>query len=164
MSDKSTNSADLSELLHQIADEARKMFEEERNRDLRGEALVCCTIPKQLLQEFQDHVVLSYYPGGISEAVADLIHTAVLKKRPKTKHPFYDGPRHFGIPRSCFIIFTLTPSEWGKLKEWTDKHEQVYTCPAGLRAEGEVFLMNQTRLDRRHSKEAKEADESCPVS
>jgi hypothetical protein len=76
---------DPSELLDTLATEARKLIEEAKNRDLKGEALVCCTVPKELLQEFQDRVVVSYYPGGISEAVADLIRAAVLKKQKKLR-------------------------------------------------------------------------------
>jgi hypothetical protein len=86
LSGKPTNPADLSELLDRIIDEFRKLLEEGRNRELKGEALVCLTVPKELLQEFQDDVVAPYYPqGDISEAVAGLMRAAVLKKQKKLK-------------------------------------------------------------------------------
>jgi hypothetical protein len=150
------------ELIHELAAETRKLIEETGKNSLKGEAVVCCTVPKDLLQDFNNRVVYAYYPGGMSQAITDLMRAALQKLGPKAKHPFVEK-RHFNIPRSVFILFTLPPGEWTKLKEWRDKDEQVYalTCD---RASGEVFLINSTRLDRLQVKKLKGTQESCPTS
>ncbi|MGD0496088.1 MAG: hypothetical protein ABSB28_08605 [Candidatus Bathyarchaeia archaeon] len=74
------------------------------------------------------------------------MRAAVQKKGPKIKDPFVEK-RHFDIPRSVFILFTLPPGEWDKLEEWRDKDEDVCASTSGMRAGGEVILMNVTRLN-----------------
>lgn len=135
------------ELLHELAAGTRKVLEETEKRGLKGEALICCTVSKELLQEFQDRVVYAYYPGGIDEAVTDLMRAAVRKTGPKAKHPFAEK-RQFHIPRSVFILFTLPPGKWDKLKEWRHKDEDVCASTSGERAKGEVILINVTRLNK----------------
>lgn len=155
--EKATNQT---ELLHELAAGTRKLIEEEGKNSLKGEVVVCCSVPKELLQDFNDRVVYAYYPGGVSQAVTDLMRAAVQKTGPKAKHPFVEH-RHFSIPRSVFILFALPPGEWDKLKEWRDKDEQVYASTSGLRAGGEVILMNQTRLNRFQAEKLKGAEEAC---
>ncbi|MGB8781046.1 MAG: hypothetical protein WCD81_10415 [Candidatus Bathyarchaeia archaeon] len=136
-----------SDLVHEVAAGTRRLIEEAEKNSLKGEALVCCTVSKDLLQDFQDRVVYPHYPGGISEAVSHLMRAAVQKTGPKAKHPFVEH-REFHIPRSAFILFTLPPGEWDKLKEWTHKHEDIFVSTSGERSAGEVILINETRLDR----------------
>lgn len=144
------------ELIHELATQTQKLLEETEKRGLKGEVLVCCSVSKKLLQDFNDRIVYAYYPGGISEAVSDLMRAAIRKKGPKAKDPFVEH-RHFSIPGSVFILFTLPPGEWDKLKEWREKHEDVYAFTSGERRGGEVMLMNQTRLNRFQAEELKGA-------
>jgi len=38
-------------------------------------------IPASLLNEFSENVVKSYYPGGISQAIKDLMKKAIKKEK-----------------------------------------------------------------------------------
>lgn len=149
-----------SKVLHELSQEIRGLEAEAHERSLKGEVPVCCTVPKELAQDFQDRVVYPYYPGGISEAVADLMRAAVRKTGPKAEHPFAEK-RQLNIPRSVFILFNLPPGEWDKLKEWRAKGEDVWASTSGERAGGEVILMNQTRLNRLQIEKLEGAQETC---
>lgn len=41
-------------------------------------------IPVELLNQFTSMVVKSYYPGGISQAIKDLVRKAIKKEKEKT--------------------------------------------------------------------------------
>jgi hypothetical protein len=144
------------ELIHELAAGTRTLIEETEKNSLKGEIPVCCTVPKELLQDFNDRIVYAYYPGGMSEAIADLMHAAIQRKGPKAKHPFAEK-RQFHIPRSVFILYNLPPGEWDKLKEWKEKGEDVCAFTSGERRGGEVMLLNQTRLNKLHAEEQKGA-------
>lgn len=49
---------DQAELLRELAAGTRKVLEEARNRDLKGEALVCCTAQRNCFKSFM--TALSY--------------------------------------------------------------------------------------------------------
>jgi hypothetical protein len=49
--------------------------------DLRVD-LTIYNIPASLLKQFSQNVVQLYYPGGVSDAIKDLIRKAVIEKQP----------------------------------------------------------------------------------
>lgn len=140
-------SLDGESLAREASAQANRLFEGVRNAELEGDVDVICTVPKALLAEFEDHVVRSQYPGGSSEAMCDLIRRAVLKKRPRSKFPYYpaDPGRLWGIPRGSYIIFTLSQHELDKLRQWLREKDSVEVM---AREDGEVLLFNETRLGK----------------
>lgn len=44
-------------------------------------------IPASLLSEFSDRIVKPYYPGGISQAIKDLMNKAIEKEKEKKELP-----------------------------------------------------------------------------
>jgi hypothetical protein len=134
----------LHELAGEVAGEVRRLQQEAREKESRGQAEITCTIPKELLEDFIKRVCALYYPGGLSQAVSDMMNKALLERGPKPEHPFADGVK-FYIPRSDFILFTLPESEHKKLVEWKKIQDRIEVAP-GSRCE--VLLMNETRRER----------------
>jgi hypothetical protein len=114
-----------------------------------AQAEIVCTVPKELLEEFQERVASSYYPGGLSEAVSDVMKKALLERGPKPEHPFGER-RQIKIPRSSFILFTLPPDEHEKLQRWKKTWDRIEVFPG---SRGEVWLMNETMRDQQLPKE-----------
>lgn len=63
-----------------------------------------------------------------------------------------DRIRQFDIPRSCFILTSLTQHEWAKLDRWNKKKDVVEIFTA---SNGEVLLLNQTQLRKWHERKQK---------
>jgi hypothetical protein len=129
-------------VLHELAEETRRLDQQAHSARLKGQVHVCCTVPKDLLEEFIDRVARSYYPRGLDEAVEGLMRKALLQVGPKPEDPFAER-RHFSIPRRCFILTTLPGAEHRKLQEWNRRHDDVVV---GTGSRGEVWLMNQSEL------------------
>jgi hypothetical protein len=47
------------------------------------------------------------------------------------------------MPESTFVLFALPSHEWKKLEGWVSKRDQITIAPS---SNGEVFLLNDTRL------------------
>ena len=68
--------------MHQRRLESIQQFESKPlDDDLRVD-LTIYNIPASLLKQFSQNVVQLYYPGGVSDAIKDLIRKAVIEKQP----------------------------------------------------------------------------------
>ena len=43
-------------------------------------------VPSELVKEFSTRIVKPYYPGGISQAIEDLMRKAVRKEKEKSRY------------------------------------------------------------------------------
>jgi hypothetical protein len=132
------------EEIHQLAEGAGRILEEAHSARLKGQAQVCCTLPKEVLEEFMDRVARAYYPRGLDEAVEGLMRKALLEAGPKSKpEQSFVKHRYFDIPRRCFILTMLPGAEHKKLEEWNRRHDDVVV---GTGSKGEVWIMNESEL------------------
>jgi len=74
-----------------------------------------------------------------------------------SKQPFFKHGRHFHIPKSCFVLFALPKHEWKKLDEWFKRGHHVETS---LGSDGEVLLLNETKLEKWRQRKKREGDEA----
>ena len=61
---------------------------------------------------------------------------------------FFNG-RKWAIPKNTFIVSALPKEQWSKLRKWRDKDDLV---TIDTMKDGEILILNQTRLDKRSPK------------
>lgn len=67
--------------MHQRKFEANQRFENPLSGDDLLVSLTIYNVPESLLRQFSQNVIKPYYPGGVSDAIKDLMQKAVNEKQ-----------------------------------------------------------------------------------
>jgi len=121
----------------------------------KEERVLTIKISKELSEIL--HEICGLEGESEEETAAKALDRCFGGRLPK-KERFYNG-RHFAMPRSCFILFALPKHEWQKLREWIDQKQGPDVI---IGSNGEVVLINETKLAKYTSRKAAKIERESP--